>query len=48
MKYLMLICADESVELSPEEVADVQAATEAWAHPAARFGAIEVRPFWQQ
>jgi hypothetical protein len=113
MKYLMLICVDESVELSPEAVADVQAATEAWVtemdgsgirhigdrlqpvrdattvrvrdaevlvadgpfaetkeqiegfdivecpdldqaigvavdHPAARFGTIEVRPFWQQ
>ncbi len=112
MKYLMLICLDESVVLSPAQVADIQAATEAWVtemdgsgvrlmgdrlrpvsdattvrvrdaevlvadgpfaetkeqiagidiiecadldraievaakHPVARFGTIEVRPFWQ-
>jgi hypothetical protein len=112
MKYLMLICSDDSVVLSPAEVADIPAATEAWVtemdgsgirltgdrlrpvsdattvrvreaevlvadgpfaetkeqiagfdiiecsdldqaidvaakHPVARFGTIEVRPFWQ-
>jgi hypothetical protein len=30
MKYLMLVCADESVELSPAERAGIPAATEAW------------------
>jgi hypothetical protein len=112
MKYLMLICSDESVVQSPAEVADLPATTEAWVtemdgsrirltgdrlrpvsdattvrvreaevlvadgpfaetkeqiagfdiiecsdldqaidvaakHPVARFGTIEVRPFWQ-
>jgi hypothetical protein len=111
MKYLLMICADESVELTPEEQAGMGPATEAWVtemdsrgvrlqgdrlrpisdattvrirddelliadgpfaetkeqiagidilecadldeaievaskHPVARFGAIEVRPFW--
>jgi hypothetical protein len=113
MKYMMLICAEESVVLSPAEAADIPAATQAWVaemdgsgvrlmgdrlqpvsdattvrvrdaevlvadgpfaetkeqiagfdiiecadldqaidvaakHPVARFGTIEVRPFWQQ
>jgi hypothetical protein len=113
MKYLMLICADESVVLSPAEVTGLPAATQAWVtemdgsgvrltgdrlrpvsdattvrvrdtevlvadgpfaetkeqiagfdiiecadldqaidvaakHPVARFGTIDVRPFWQQ
>ena len=113
MKYMMLICADDTVVLSPEERAEIPAATEAWVkemdgsgvrlmgerlrpsrdattvrvrnaevlladgpfaetkeqiagfdiiecadldqaldvaakHPVARFGLIEVRPFWQQ
>src|SRR5258708_38364249 len=30
MKYLMLICADESVVLSPAEVTGLPAATQAW------------------
>ena len=112
MKYMMLICADDTVVLSPEERAEMPAATDAWVkemdssgvrlmgerlrpsrdattvrvrnsevlladgpfaetkeqiggfdiiecadldqaldvaakHPVARFGLIEVRPFWQ-
>ena len=112
MKYLMLICVDESAVLSPAEVAGLPAATQAWVtemdgsgvrlmgdrlrpvsdattvrvrdaevlvadgpfaetkeqiagidiiecadldraievaakHPVARYGTIEVRPFWQ-
>jgi len=112
MKYMMLICSDDSVVLSPQERAEMPAATEAWVtemqdsgirlmgdqlrppsdattvrvrnaevlladgpfaetkeqiggfdiiecedldqalevaakHPVARFGMIEVRPFWQ-
>jgi hypothetical protein len=30
MKYLMLVCVDESVELSPAERAAIPEATEAW------------------
>jgi hypothetical protein len=30
VKYMMLVCVDESVELSPEEGAQVGPATEAW------------------
>jgi hypothetical protein len=30
MRYLMFVCVDESVELSPEEGAQVGPATEAW------------------
>jgi hypothetical protein len=30
MKYLMLVCVNESVELSPAERAEIPAATEAW------------------
>jgi hypothetical protein len=113
MKYMLMICRDESVELSPEERADVVSSTEAWVeemdgrgvrllghalrrvsdattvrarggdmlvadgpfaetkeqiagfdviecadldeaievaskHPVARFGTIEVRPFWTE
>ena len=33
MKYLLLICADEAIEVASK-------------HPVARFGMIEVRPFW--
>lgn len=112
MKYMMLICMDKSVELSPADRAEMPSATEAWVtemdssgvrllgtqlrpvedattvrvrdaevlvadgpfaetkeqiagfdivectdldqaievaakHPMARFGSIEVRPFWQ-
>ena len=112
MKYLLLICRDENVELDPDERASIPAAAEAWAtemdgrgvrlqgnalagigeaktvrvrggqalitdgpfaetkehiagfdilecadldealevaskHPVARFGTVEVRPFWE-
>lgn len=112
MRYMMLVCVDDSVVLSPQEQAEIPAATEAWVnemdakgirvlgnalrpvhdattvrvreeevlvadgpfaetkeqiagfdiiecadldqaievagkHPVARFGSIEVRPFWQ-
>ena len=30
MKYMMLICSDDSVVLSPQERAEIPAATEAW------------------
>ena len=30
MKYMLMICVDESIELSPEEGAQVGPATEAW------------------
>jgi hypothetical protein len=30
MKYLLMICADESVELTPEEAADMSSGTDAW------------------
>ena len=30
MKYMMLVCVEESVELSPEEQAQIGPATEAW------------------
>jgi hypothetical protein len=30
MKYLMLVCVDESVELTPAERAEIPAATDAW------------------
>jgi hypothetical protein len=30
MKYMLMICGDESVELSPEELADMVSSTEAW------------------
>jgi hypothetical protein len=113
MRYLMLVCADESAEISPEDGAVIQRETEAWVkemdgrgvrlsgdrvrpvadattvrvrndelllsdgpfaetkeqmagydvlectdldeaievaakHPMARFGTLEVRPFWQE
>ena len=113
MKYMLMICSDESVELSPEEIADMANSTGAWVeemdgrrvrvlghrlrpvsdattvqvrggdvlvadgpfaetkeqiagfdllecadldeaievaskHPVARFGTIEVRPFWTE
>ena len=31
MKYMMLVCVGESVELSPEERAEIGPASEAWA-----------------
>jgi hypothetical protein len=40
MKYLLMICDDESVILSPAEIAA--------RHPAAASGTIEVRPLWQE
>ena len=30
MKYMLMICGDESVELHPEELADMVSSTEAW------------------
>ncbi len=30
MKYMLMICGDESLELSPEELADMESSTEAW------------------
>ena len=30
MKYMLMICGDESVELRPEELADMVSSTEAW------------------
>ena len=30
MKYLLMICAEESVELTPEEIADMSSGTDAW------------------
>ncbi len=30
MKYMLMICGDESVELTPEEVATMGPATESW------------------
>ncbi len=30
MKYMLMICGDESLELSPEELADMENSTEAW------------------
>ena len=30
MKYLLMICGDESAELTPEERADMASSTEAW------------------
>ncbi len=30
MKYMLMICGDESVELSPEETSDMVSSTEAW------------------
>jgi hypothetical protein len=38
VKYMMLVCADESVELSPEEGAQVGPAAEAWVEEMGRRG----------
>ena len=38
MKYMMLVCRDESVELSPEERAQIGSATEAWVEEMDRRG----------
>ncbi len=38
MKYMMLVCRDESVELSPEERAQIGPATEAWVEEMDRRG----------
>ena len=43
MRYMLLICADEAVRLSPEESAAIEVASR---HPVARIGTVEVRPFW--
>jgi len=38
VKYIMLVCADESIELSPEEGAQMGPATEAWVEEMDRRG----------
>ncbi|MDR2985362.1 MAG: YciI family protein [Nocardiopsaceae bacterium] len=38
MKYMMLICADDSVELSQEEKAGIPAATQVWVDEMDRSG----------
>ena len=38
MKYMMLVCADESGELSPEEGAQIGPATDAWVEDLTRRG----------
>jgi hypothetical protein len=38
VKYLMLVCLDESVELSPEERAQMGPASEAWVEEMERRG----------
>jgi hypothetical protein len=38
VKYMMLVCADESVELSPEEGAQIGPATDAWVEDLTRRG----------
>ena len=38
MKYMMLVCRDESVELSPEERAQIGPATAAWVEEMGRRG----------
>jgi len=38
VKYMMLVCSDESVELSPEERTQIGPATEAWVEEMDRRG----------
>ena len=38
MKYMMLVCADEAAEVSPEEAAQMGPATEAWVEEMIRRG----------
>jgi hypothetical protein len=38
VKYMMLVCVDESVELSPEETAQIGPATDAWVEEMDRRG----------
>ena len=38
MKYMMLVCADEAAEVSPEEAAQMGPATEAWVEEMDRRG----------
>jgi hypothetical protein len=38
VKYMMLVCIDESVELSPEETAQIGPATDAWVQEMERRG----------
>ncbi|TNC47343.1 YciI family protein [Mumia zhuanghuii] len=38
MKYLMLICGDENLDLSPEETAAIGTATDAWVREATERG----------
>jgi hypothetical protein len=45
VKYLLLICGDESAAEHAEEGRDLDEAVQAAAgHPAASYGTIEVRP----
>lgn len=49
MRYMLLICGDESIEVSPEEASAIPWLEEvASKHPVARFGAVEVRPLWTE
>lgn len=52
MRYALLVCIDENVELSEEDVEqqceDLDEAIEIAARsPGARYGTIEVRPAWE-
>ena len=38
MKYMMLVCADEATELSPEEAGQIDRAADAWVEEMARRG----------
>ena len=38
MKYMMLVCADEATELSPEEAGQVDQAADAWIEEMTRRG----------
>ncbi len=38
MKYMMLVCADEATELSPEEAGQIERAATAWVGEMARRG----------
>jgi hypothetical protein len=56
MKYLMLVCRDPAIELTPEQRAAMRDSVIAWVdemvevaakHPVAALGAIDVRPLWE-
>jgi hypothetical protein len=42
MKYLLLVCADESVRFTPEESAAIGSATESWG------AEVEARGVWRE